>query len=129
MSGQRSTHLASRLTEAQMEEYLGWVHGSRMQSIYVHMSGRDLDGDLLKMYGLEDKRDDEPIKLKMQECPHCRTVNTAGARICMHCRKPLAVAEVMSREAKVDAMVKEFIDAVASDPKMQAKFGKYFESE
>jgi integrase/recombinase XerD len=64
----RSTHLASRLTEAQMEEYLGWVHGSRMPSIYVHMSGRDLDGDRLKMYGLEDKRDDEPIKLKMQEC-------------------------------------------------------------
>ncbi|MGC9443655.1 MAG: hypothetical protein ACP5E9_01780, partial [Candidatus Methanospirareceae archaeon] len=88
-----------------------------MPSIYVHMSGRDLHGDLLKMYGLE-RRDDEPVKLKMLECPHCRTVNTAGARICMQCRKPLAVAEVMSREAKVDAMVKEFIDAVASDPKM-----------
>ena len=59
------------------------------------MSGRDLDGDLLKMYVLEDNRDDEPVKLKMQECPHCRIVNTAGARICVNCCKPLAVAEVM----------------------------------
>jgi integrase/recombinase XerD len=124
----RSTHLASRLTESQMEEYLGWAQGSRMPSIYVHMSGRDLDGDLLKMYGLE-ARHDEPVKLKMQECPHCRTVNIAGARICVNCRKPLAMEEVMSREAKAEEMVKEFIDAVASDPKMKSKFGKYFEPE
>ncbi|HDS45716.1 MAG TPA: hypothetical protein ENN68_06465 [Methanomicrobia archaeon] len=35
-----STHLASRLTESQMEEYSGWVQGSKMLSIYVYLSGR-----------------------------------------------------------------------------------------
>jgi len=124
----RSTHLASRLTESQMEEYLGWVQGSKMPSIYVHMSGRDLDGDLLKMYGLEDKHD-EPVKLKMQECPHCRTVNTAGARICINCRKPLVVEEAMSREAKAEEIFKDFVDAIAADPETKAKYRKYFEPE
>lgn len=54
-----------------------------MPSIYVHMSGRDLDEDLLRMYGLEDKHD-EPVKLKMQECPHCRTGEHSG---CAHLRE------------------------------------------
>ena len=103
--------------------------GARLQNAVNlrDMSGRDLDGDLLKMYGLEDKRDDEPVKLKMQECPHCRTVNTAGARICMHCRKPLAVAEVMSREEKVKEMLTAMVDIMAENPEMKAKFGKFFE--
>jgi hypothetical protein len=123
----RITHLASWLTESQMEEYLGWVRGSRMPSIYVHMSGRDLDGDLLKMYGLEDKLDNEPVKLKMQECPHCRTVNTAGARICINCRKPLAVAEMMDRKEKVKEMLAAMVDIVAENPDMKAKFSKFFD--
>jgi integrase/recombinase XerD len=123
----RSTHLASQLTESQMEEYLGWVQGSKMPSIYVHMSGRDLDGDLLKMYGLEDKRDDEPVKLKMQECSHCRTVNTPGARICVNCRKPLAVGEAMDREEKVKEMLAAMVDIMTEDPDMKARFSKLFE--
>jgi len=39
----RATHLANHLTEAQMKQYFGWVQGSDMASIYVHLSGRDLD--------------------------------------------------------------------------------------
>ena len=125
----RSTHLALRLTESQMEEYLGWVQGSQMPSIYVHMSGRDLDGDLLKMYGLEDKRDDELIKLKMQECPHCRTVNTAGARICINCRKPLAVEEVLDLEARSKAFLLDMMDSLANNPEKMAQFKAFFETE
>lgn len=40
----RATHLASHLTESQMKVYFGWVQGSEMASVYVHMSGRDLKG-------------------------------------------------------------------------------------
>ena len=119
----RSTHLASKLTEAQMEEYLGWVQGSRMPSIYVHMSGRDLDRDLLKMYGLEAKQD-EPVKLKMQECPFCRTVNTAGARTCINCRKPLAVEEAMDRDDELKEMVMTMLELVSEDPKMKERLGR-----
>jgi len=30
----------------------GWIQSSKMASIYVHLSGRDLDEPLLKMSGL-----------------------------------------------------------------------------
>ncbi len=122
----RSTHLASKLTESQMEEYLGWVQGSKMPSIYVHMSGRDLDADLLRMYGLEPAAEDEKEELKTLQCPHCKTLNTVGARICINCRKPLAVEEAMEREEKAMEMFKDFMDVAAEHPEMMEKFKKQF---
>jgi len=123
----RSTHLASTLTESQMEEYLGWVQGSRMPSIYVHMSGRNLDADLLQMYGLEPEEKTEP-ELETLQCPHCRTLNTQGARVCFNCRKPLAVEEVADREARAKQMFAEFMD-VMEDPALRDKFKEFFNSE
>ncbi|GAG38420.1 unnamed protein product, partial [marine sediment metagenome] len=48
----RATFLANHLTEAQMNQYLGWVRGSDMAATYVHLSGRDVDDAILKMRGL-----------------------------------------------------------------------------
>jgi len=120
----RSTHLASKLTESQMEEYLGWVQGSDMPSIYVHMSGRDLDGDLLKMYGLEAEEEKEE-ELKTLQCPHCRTLNTTGARICMNCRKPLAVEEALAREEEVMSFMMDFMELAAKDPELIHRFKEF----
>jgi site-specific recombinase XerD len=39
----RATELANILTEAQMKELLGWTQSSKMPSVYVHLSGRDID--------------------------------------------------------------------------------------
>lgn len=56
----RATHLAGKLTESQMDNMFGWIQGSKMAAVYVHLSGRDLDEPLLKMNGLLD----EEIKSK-----------------------------------------------------------------
>ena len=125
----RSTHLASKLTESQMEEYLGWVQGSKMPLIYVHMSGRDLDADLLRMYGLEPEQEDQKEELKTLQCPHCKTLNTIGARICINCRKPLAVEEVMEREEKTMEMFRDFMDLATEHPEVMEKFKKHFDEE
>lgn len=45
----RATHLANYLTEAQMKVYLGWSMSSKMVSIYVHLSGRDMDQRVLEL--------------------------------------------------------------------------------
>ena len=122
----RSTHLASKLTESQMEEYLGWVQGSRMPAIYVHMSGRDLDADLLQMYGIKQEEGDQKEELRTLQCPHCKTLNTTGARVCVNCRKPLAVEEVMEREESTMDMFQDFMDVVEKDPKMMERLKKHF---
>jgi site-specific recombinase XerD len=57
----RATELASILTEAQMKELLGWTQSSDMPSVYVHLSGRDVDSAFLKAHGIipssEEKED------------------------------------------------------------------------
>jgi site-specific recombinase XerD len=61
----RATHLASFLTEAQMKEFFGWTQSSNMASVYVHLSGRDVDNALLKVYGLK-KEEDKPEKVMIK---------------------------------------------------------------
>ncbi|MHB8100924.1 MAG: tyrosine-type recombinase/integrase [Methanosarcina sp.] len=51
----RCTYMANYLTEAQMNAYFGWVQGSGMPSIYVHLSGRDIDDAVLKANGVIEK--------------------------------------------------------------------------
>lgn len=48
----RATYMANYLTEAQMNQYFGWIQGSDMPFIYVHLSGRDVDDAILKANGV-----------------------------------------------------------------------------
>ena len=117
------------LSRAQIEQYFGWIKGSRMHSIYDHLSGQDLDADLVRMYGMEPEKEDQQEELKTLQCPHCKTLNTIGARICINCRKPLAVEEVMEREESTMAMFKDFMDLVTEHPEVIEKFKKLLGSK
>lgn len=48
--------MTNYLTEAQMNVYFGWVQGSDMPGVYVHLSGRDVDDAILKANGIINKR-------------------------------------------------------------------------
>lgn len=54
----RCTYMANYLTEAQMNLYFGWVQGSGMPSVYVHLSGRDVDDAILKANGMFSEIED-----------------------------------------------------------------------
>lgn len=45
----RATHLAKYLTEQQLKIYLGWSMSSKMVSVYVHLSGRDMDSRVMEL--------------------------------------------------------------------------------
>jgi len=85
----RATYLANFLTEAQMKEFFGWVQGSDMASIYVHLSGRDVDNALLKVYGIKNDNEKKESIFKPKECSRCQKVNQATNRFCLRCRTPL----------------------------------------
>jgi len=97
----RATYLASRLTEAQLEEYLGWVHGSDSPRVYVHMSGRDVDTAIMEMHGLgQNAKKNEPT---VKKCPFCETLNPVESKICYLCKRPLEITAegVLSLEDEV----------------------------
>jgi len=82
----RATHLAKFLTEAQMNAYFGWVQGSNMPSVYVHLSGRDVDQALLKTYGITpDKDETMGSRFKPRICQRCELQNAPTDRFCSRC--------------------------------------------
>jgi integrase/recombinase XerD len=104
----RATYLAGRLTEAQLEEYLGWVHGSASPRTYVHLSGRDVDDKILELHGL--KREDEDTKPTVKACPFCQTLNTFDATVCHICKRPLEIRaeDVISLEDQLERLQKQY---------------------
>jgi len=48
----RATQVADKLTEAQMKVHFGWSGRSDVPSVYVHLSGRDVEEAILRMYGI-----------------------------------------------------------------------------
>ncbi|MEM5853787.1 MAG: tyrosine-type recombinase/integrase [Candidatus Aenigmatarchaeota archaeon] len=108
----RATHLASHLTEAQMKQYFGWVQGSDMASIYVHLSGRDVDRALLKLNGIEVQEKLENEKFKAKICPRCKGSNSFDAKFCHLCGMCLdekVSVEVEELKSKIDQLMTELV--------------------
>ena len=107
----RATFMASKLTEAQMKEYFGWTQSSEMASVYVHMSGRDLDDTLLKMHHLAEKKEEE-MKIQIRNCHRCRQPNSPTSKFCNKCGAVLNVETAMGLEnerEKADTLLNELM--------------------
>jgi len=123
----RATFLASRITEAQMNQVFGWTQGSQMPSIYVHLSGRDLDDAILGIYGLKEKREEKP-KLTPKICPRCKSSNAYDAKFCSKCGLALDIEAAASME-EARRKVDRVIDVLMEDPEfkqlLQRKMREY----
>lgn len=114
----RATFLAKHLTEAQMNQYLGWVRGSDMPATYVHLSGRDMDDAILKLRGMEPKKEKVESTLKPKKCPRCELVNKATGRFCTRCGAVLDLETAVSYQDEIKKLDDQF-SKVLSDEKVQ----------
>ena len=108
----RATHLANHLTEAQMKQYFGWVQGSDMASVYVHLSGRDVDNALFKLNGMEVSGEKREEELKALTCPRCKTRNSPDAKFCSNCGFCLDIktaVQIDDLRAKADVLMSELV--------------------
>ena len=83
---------AQHLTDAQLKQHFGWRADSRMASVYVHLSGRDLDPSLAKLAGLEHEEPSNGVR-KVRVCEKCKTVNSPEASRCVQCLRPFVTTE------------------------------------
>lgn len=113
----RSTHLAKHLTEAQMKQYLGWVQGSNMAAIYVHLSGRDVDNALLKMHGIFTEETNN-VQMSPKQCTRCTTMNAPTTKFCSKCGIALDIKTALEIEEKSSDVTMDFMQAAKSDPKI-----------
>jgi len=103
------TALAKVFTEARLEQYAGWVHGSKMSARYVHFSARDLETAVLELHGLTQPNQGVEV-LQLTECPRCKYKNAPGDVRCSFCgyvlNKELAAKIEEEERGKEEAIIK-----------------------
>lgn len=114
----RSTFLAKRFTESEMEQYLGWVPGSGMPATYVHLSGRDMDEAMLKLGGEKPKEEKSESSLAPLECPRCTMMNKATGRFCSRCGAVLDVETAIRMQDEMKEIDDKF-SKVLEDKEVQ----------
>jgi len=101
-----------------MKVYFGWVQASKMASIYVHLSGRDVDNSLLSLYGIKMNEEGLKSTIVPVECPQCRSSNPAGGQYCSFCGTVLS-EDLRARNVRIEMERKdaeETLNSLASDP-------------
>ena len=88
-------------TESQLCLKYGWVLGSRMPRIYLHLAGTDLRRKIMEVYGGTEVDRPKPQTLK---CPRCSAANHPGQNYCFTCGSPL---EPAPKTVELEEMKKE----------------------
>ena len=116
----QATRMASVMSEAGMKQYFGWHQSSRMATIYVHMSGRDVDKDILKFNGIEVKEKKFESKMKPINCVRCKVINEPTNRFCKVCGMILDKEEAnkVLKEDGERQKADEIMNKLVSDPEI-----------
>ena len=120
----RATYLANHLTEAQMKEFFGWVQASDMASIYVHLSGRDVDNALLKVHGIKKPEEEEKSQINPKKCPRCQEINPFTNKYCNRCGMILdekIMAQTIRNESEQQRALST-LEKLMSDPEIKSMF-------
>ncbi len=119
----RASQLARHLTEFQMNSYFGWIQGSRMPSCYVHISGKDLDEDILRINGMKPGEQPLPFKPQARACPRCKEINAPNALYCCRCAEivdsSLALKTKMEDLGKSERIKSPFAEWMQADPELK----------
>ena len=81
----RATHLANKLTEAQMCAYFGWSLGTKVVQRYIHLAGVRTDDALLELAGVKVDKDEVGSVLKVRYCKRCNEMLSPNHDFCIRC--------------------------------------------
>ncbi|MGC9209626.1 MAG: tyrosine-type recombinase/integrase, partial [Nitrososphaeria archaeon] len=90
-------------TESQLCLKYGWVIGSRVPSVYLHLTAGDLREKIMQVYGGKPVEQPKPQTI---ECPRCHAPNHPSQHYCSNCGAPLygyqqsTVIEELRRELR-----------------------------
>jgi site-specific recombinase XerD len=115
----RLTELAKQgFMESELRIFAGWEANSNMPSVYLHVSGADIDRKMLSKAGLMNE--DDEIKsdevLRPVKCPRCFKDNPVGSKYC-NCGMVMDAKEAM----KVDVTKKDLTEGMSTGEKILSK--------
>jgi len=88
-------------TEAQLCLKYGWKIGSRVPSVYLHLSAKDLRDVVRNIYGGKPL---EPPAPQTIECPKCHAPNHPSQHYCSNCGAPLNPQEIAQKSVSIEEL-------------------------
>lgn len=102
----RITHLISEGMSESVIKLMMWGNiNTKMFQTYAHLTGGDIDREVLGSYGIVPKDKKENHALEPVMCANCMTINPPGAEYCSHCGKSLSA----DAAATIDDMAKDIL--------------------
>jgi integrase/recombinase XerD len=88
----RITHLIQEGAKESVIKLMMWgTINTSMFRTYAHLSGRDIDAEISRLYGLDKNNGQEEDKgLEPIVCPACNLINPPGEDYCRGCMEPLS---------------------------------------
>jgi site-specific recombinase XerD len=115
----RITHLIQQGAAESVVKAVMWgSQDSRMLKTYLHLTGQDVDKEMLRLYGIETPNKKRERGLKPIQCPHCKFTNSPLTNFCNSCGRSLT-EEGHDEEEEV----RKF----AADPAKLRKLADYLE--
>jgi len=65
---------------------------TNMFQTYAYLTGKDIDNEILRTYGITESGDGEAmseIRMEPRQCPHCNLINRHVAEFCNSCGRSL----------------------------------------
>jgi len=93
-----------------------------MFETYTHLTGSDIDSELLQVYGISpDDRKGKDSRLEPRQCAHCQTINSPIANYCVVCGHSFT-EEAENEEEKIQNYIlknpqalKEYVDRLVRE--------------
>ena len=103
----RATFLASYLNEAQLCAVMGWKLGSNMPRTYIHLSGKQTNDAVRRIYGLGGETKPKESELKPKVCEYCASANPSTNIFCLKCSNPLTLEAMIASKDRMSVMQDE----------------------
>jgi len=120
------TEWAKILPEQKLKVLAGWTPSSRMAAVYIHLSGKDLDEDILKAHGIEVEKKPKQImeSLKPRVCPRCKHESPATYLWCGRCGLKLDVSLDQTKIVERDRFLKWLAEEAMKDHEILERWYK-----
>jgi len=88
-----------------------------MPSTYVHLSGKDIDGTILRINGIKLDEENNKDSYPARKCQRCEKMNPPAGKFCLRCGAPLDLETAMKIEEKWKG-VNGAMGTLLSDPEV-----------
>ncbi|WP_292345248.1 tyrosine-type recombinase/integrase, partial [Methanoregula sp. PtaB.Bin085] len=106
----RITHLIKENVSESVIKLMMWGSlTTNMFQTYAHLTGKDIDNEMLRTYGITETETGEgktELRIEPRQCPHCKLINGPMAEFCNSCGRSLTEQATEAEDDIHDSILK-----------------------